>query len=51
MLILYDTSTILKGGIITSGIDISDIVLLTNILAQLDKGIADVLHTQLDHKC
>ena len=51
MLILHDTSTILKGGTITSGTDIGDTVLPTNILARLGKEVLDALQTRLDHEC
>jgi hypothetical protein len=51
MLILHDTSTVLKGGTITSGTDIGDTVLPTNILARLGKEVLDALQTQLDHEC
>jgi hypothetical protein len=51
MLILHDTSIVLKGGTITSGTDIRDTVLPTNILARLGKEVLDMLQTRLDYEC
>jgi hypothetical protein len=50
-LILHDTSTVLKGGTITTGTDIGDIVSPANILARLGKEVLDGLQTRLDHEC
>jgi hypothetical protein len=50
-LVLHDTSTVLKGSSVNSGVDMDDTGLPTNHLARLGKEVLEDLQTQLDHEC